>query len=97
MKKAISILLVVAIAASLCMTAFAANVTTITRKCENCGKTALHYKSEVESLDRVVECPTHGGHDAERLYVYYAYECFKCTYYWVDYSTLVEIRYTCLP
>lgn len=78
MKKAISALLVVAIVAALCMTAFAANVTTVTRYCDTCGKNTQQYKYVDESLNRVIECPNHGTHDAEEIYVHTFYECFKC-------------------
>lgn len=78
MKKAISILLVVAIAASLCLTAFAANVTEKMMSCEDCGKKTLHYCTydAVEAI--VTECSVHEGHNYTEYWTYNYYECQKC-------------------
>ena len=78
MRKVISVLLAIAITASLCMTAFAASVTTVTNYCATCGKDTQQYKYVDESLNRVVVCPDHGTHDAEQIYIHTSYECFKC-------------------
>ena len=69
MKKVISVLLAIAITASLCMTAFAASVVTVTNYCDTCGKNTQQYRYEVESFNRVIECPNHAGNDAEEYYV----------------------------
>ncbi len=77
MKKAISILLVVSIAASLCMTAFA-SVITITRYCETCKKDTLHYEYTDVFVDDTAECPTHEKCTAIETHTRITYECFKC-------------------
>lgn len=76
MKKAISILLVVAIAASLCMTAFAAD--TATHYCSECKRNREHYYT-TSSWEGWEQCSIHEEeHDYYVWYTYGHYECLKC-------------------
>jgi hypothetical protein len=36
------------------------------------------YSHAGEQFNRIVECPTHGGHDAEEWYVGQYYRCLDC-------------------
>lgn len=96
MKKAISILLIVAMAASLCMTAFAAKGDTVTRECNTCDRPTMQTEcDEYESFNCVVECPYHAYHDADEYYVHPLYECAKCGETSIDWTTRICIRYKC--
>ena len=44
--------------------------------CEDSERFA--YSHAGEQFNRIVECPTHGGHDAEEWYVGQYYRCLDC-------------------
>ena len=51
----------------------------ITRTCEKCRTEQTFYYSHYDdSLNRIVECPTHGTHDAEERYQGHFYYCSVC-------------------
>ena len=43
-----------------------------------CGSTQCVEKNRRSFFNRVIECPTHGGHDAEEYYVYVDHHCANC-------------------
>lgn len=92
MKKALSILLIVSLAASLCMVVFASDVTTVSRYCKTCGKETLQYAYMTEQYKRHINCPTHSGCTATEYAVYQHHECFKCCETETEFSGL---RYVC--
>lgn len=36
------------------------------------------YSHPGEQFNRIIECPTHGNHDAEEWYVGHYYDCLEC-------------------
>lgn len=76
MKKVISILLVVAIAASLCMTAFADDIAT--HVCSKCGYEGEHSYTQAR-VECWEPCSIHEEeHDYLAYYTYGYYTCPEC-------------------
>ena len=44
----------------------------------SCSETRCVNGKKYREFDRIVECPTHGLHDAERYYVHYDHKCAAC-------------------
>ena len=61
----------------------------------SCSETRCVEKNEHTDFDCIVECPTHGTHDAERHYVYVDHWCGVCDVVKEE-NIFVHYMYICL-
>lgn len=95
MKKIFALTLVLVLLAATCLPTYAATYALTDYFCEPCDKVRLDYDVILvsDTLNRVIECPKHGTHDAEERFKIYDH-C--CPYHGIVLQTVREIYYACL-
>ena len=99
MKRTLSLILaLVMLCSTMGVMAFAqtrADDDFIEDTCPVCGAdTQLYYYCYENTMERIVECPTHGGHDAEEWHIGAQYICRACGR--IVPGPDFEITYVCL-
>ena len=94
-KRTLSLVLaLVMLCSTMGVMAFAADDESISEECPYChANTRFDYQFYSSSFNRIVECPTHGDHDAEEWYAGNYYTCRNCGLY-VSFD--LKTTYVCL-
>lgn len=97
MKKMLTLVLVAVMIAMTCLPAFAAIDANGDIVCDECCRHDQVDDTGIRqySLNRIVVCEEHRGlHDAEELYVYGKFVCYRCDN---EFYEFIDITYRCLP
>lgn len=94
-KRILSLVLaLIMICSTMGVMSFAQERANFNKWCYECGTMRNYLLADrVETLNRIIECPTHSGHDAEKWYCDIYYECEVCSYKYIRFT---EIEYRCI-